>query len=181
MIVRALFFTLLGMIICSGILANAVTIGVYEHIQDEPTPGSIPAVRYSFVILSVIVLALGFRAYRRHLRGEVTSPIMRWSVRAVPFLVGIGAILGIWVGVAEMQSHKQYNEEVATDLCKKTLEDESSIAACLPDGLLCLREGRDYDRQLSRNLRRMGRDVEMQCLRRRGAEKSWVMRPEEKN
>jgi hypothetical protein len=181
MIIRALFFTLIGMILCAGILSNSITITIYEQLQGEPVPGANPAGRLTIVILSLIVMALGFRAYRRQVRGESTSKIMRWAGLSVPYLVVIGTILGIWVGISEMRAHAKYNEDLATDFCSKTLQDETLIGSCLPDGLVCLREGREYDRQLPPNRRRMGRDVEMTCLRRRGTEKGWAMRPEETN
>jgi hypothetical protein len=173
MILRALVMSLIGMIVCSAILANSLVCTVHEVLINEPVGGTPPLMRPLLCVFSLIAIAMGIRACQRETIAPQASRILHWGARSVPVLLFLGTILGVALAFMEFRDVGKSREEWALRLCEKVLDSSVPLQSCVPAGLECNRQGRLYDRQQSGNWRRMGDDMEQQCLREQAAKNGW--------
>jgi hypothetical protein len=180
MIIRALFMALIGMIVSSAIVANSLVCTVHEIMANEPVGGTPPLMRPTLSALSLIAIALGIRAFKRESTNPQAHRILHWGARAVPVLLLVGTTLGVALAFMEFRDVGKRREEWALSLCEDVLEETAPMQSCVPVGVECLRQGRVHDRQQPANLRRIGRDLEKQCIHEQAMKNGWPTKKLEK-
>lgn len=130
-----------GTIFCSATVA-CIPIVVVHMLRSGAVHGlGDVAGEAVFFVLSLVVLGIVLRAWRRLRAGRARSDErFYWLGRAVPGFIAIGVGVGIWFALRVNHEHDVTVRVLARITCSKAIgfdADDTAVEACVSVGLEC--------------------------------------------